>query len=254
MKKFLLFVLLSFPLWGGICLAQETGKFCTTKCDIYKERGADCLKNLNEAQTDFKAKADEINPQVDALNKEITERSKTYLECYSAKKPQTPAEQNQAEIDCKKKETYDDPVAKLRLEIVKIKKPLIPLEKSLQCAQHSYAQAQLLQLGENTSDFDLKNLQASDVSKEINLDIVDDVEGENNILNRVLKLMTQVIGTFAVLMLIVGGYFMITSQGDESQLQKGKNIFFYTIVGLLIAFMSFIAVQFVISLIFTSTG
>ena len=264
MKKFLLLFLLTPLLWGGISLGQgaEPGFFCieSNKCNPEKELAL-CESNLEKAQADFYTKAtgqadgkgkEGINKQVDDKNKEINELSKTYLDCYSKEKTNTTDEQKKAECN---KTKYDTDVAAIRLAIVEIKKPLVPLEKSLSCANRSNMQAQLLQLGEVTSHFDLKNLQAAEgVSKEINLDIVDNVEGPTNILNRVLKLMTQVIGTFAVLMLIIGGYFLITSQGDESQLQKGKNIFFYTIVGLLIAFVSFIAVQFVISLIFTSTG
>ena len=72
--------------------------------------------------------------------------------------------------------------------------------------------------------------------------------------SRIIQLMAKIIGTFAILILAFGGLMMITSEGDENRLQNGKNIFFYTIVGLLVAFISYIGVQFIISVLFTTGG
>jgi len=91
------------------------------------------------------------------------------------------------------------------------------------------------------------------VGNEGNLSLIQN-QGGTWIPDKIIKLMAQIIGTFAILILAFGGLMMITSEGDENRLQNGKNIFFYTIVGLLVAFISYIGVQFIISVLFTTGG
>jgi len=100
----------------------------------------------------------------------------------------------------------------------------------------------------NSSEFNISGLS---VGNESQLQVAtEDPEDEHNIFNKIINLAMGVIGTFAVLMLIVGGYFFITAAGDENQLQKGKNIFMYTIEGLALAFLSVLIVQAVFGLLF----
>ncbi len=91
------------------------------------------------------------------------------------------------------------------------------------------------------------------VGNEGSLSLIE-TQGGTWIPSKIIKLMAQIIGTFAILILAFGGLLMITSEGDENRLQNGKNIFFYTIIGLLVAFMSYIGVQFIISVLFTTGG
>ena len=72
---------------------------------------------------------------------------------------------------------------------------------------------------------------------------------DQNIIQRLLQYLITIAGTFGVLMMIVGGFFMVTSEGDDNRLQKGKNIFLYTILGIVVIFVSYIIVQFVISVL-----
>jgi len=112
----------------------------------------------------------------------------------------------------------------------------------------------LTYLGSRTSHFDTAILS---VGNEHLLNIflgTSEDTIEHNVLHKIIKIMAQALGTFAVLILIVGGLLMITSQGDENRLQKGKNIVFYTILGIIMAFTAYILVQFVISILFTATG
>lgn len=73
---------------------------------------------------------------------------------------------------------------------------------------------------------------------------------EQNILYRVIDLMIKTLGTVVVLLYVVGGFFIITSQGDENQLQKGKTIVTYTSLGLVIALSSYIIISVVMSAAF----
>jgi len=97
------------------------------------------------------------------------------------------------------------------------------------------------------TNFALKNIS---VGNEKNLEIFGNQNAENNFFNKIIKLMLQIIGSLAVLMMIIGAGLMIISNGDENQLTKGKNIFSYTIGGIAVAFLSFAIVKFVFSLIF----
>jgi len=101
--------------------------------------------------------------------------------------------------------------------------------------------------------FSLKKLH-TEKGKENELKFTEEPDDEKNILNKIIKLLTQTIGTFAIFMMIVAGYYFLTSAGDEGRLQKGKNIFLFTIGGLVVAFLSVIIVQLVISIIFNANS
>ncbi len=51
------------------------------------------------------------------------------------------------------------------------------------------------------------------------------------------------IGMVALLFIIVGGYYIMTSQGDPSKLEKGKSYITYSIVGVLLAIFGFVFIQ-----------
>lgn len=52
-----------------------------------------------------------------------------------------------------------------------------------------------------------------------------------------------IIGGIALLSIIYGGYIILTSQGNPTQLSKGKSYIFYAIVGLLLAIFGFVFVE-----------
>lgn len=53
------------------------------------------------------------------------------------------------------------------------------------------------------------------------------------------------LGSVAVLFMIIGGYYLMTSQGSPSKLQTGKSFIFYAISGLLLAIFGFIFIEIV---------
>lgn len=103
-----------------------------------------------------------------------------------------------------------------------------------------------LDAGSKTKDV----LQADDSSSENEL-VINDEEIDNNIIDRTIKFIGRLIGTLGVFALVIGGYFMIISNGEEQRITKGKSILFYTIGGLLVAFLAYIIVQYVFSIIFS---
>jgi len=65
----------------------------------------------------------------------------------------------------------------------------------------------------------------------------------NNIINTLLFL----IGAISVVMLIIGGFRYVVSGGDSGQVESAKNTILYAIIGIVIAFLAFAAVEFVLS-------
>jgi len=70
------------------------------------------------------------------------------------------------------------------------------------------------------------------------------------LLIRVINILTLLIGTFAFVMIIIGGFTWATSGGDETKIDKGKAILTQTILGLVVAFTSYLLVTFVLSFFF----
>ena len=68
----------------------------------------------------------------------------------------------------------------------------------------------------------------------------------------IIDFLIKVIGTVCVVFIIVGGVLMMSSQGDDSRIQKGKTIITQAIIGLVIAFGSYILVSFVQSIIYVA--
>ena len=73
---------------------------------------------------------------------------------------------------------------------------------------------------------------------------------KNNIINQLIKLVAQFLGTLGVLLLVAGGVVMVFAHGDENLLQRGKTLLTYTALGLIIGFLSYTIVQLVISFVF----
>lgn len=71
-----------------------------------------------------------------------------------------------------------------------------------------------------------------------------------NIINVILG----ILGVVAVLVIILGGFYFLTSQGDAAKVTKGKNTILYGVVGLVIALLAFAIVNFVMDSLFSGSG
>jgi len=65
-----------------------------------------------------------------------------------------------------------------------------------------------------------------------------------------INLLVKIIASLALIIFIVGALLTVTSEGKEDRLEKGKTAMFYAIIGLIVAFFSFIIVTFVQSVLF----
>lgn len=69
--------------------------------------------------------------------------------------------------------------------------------------------------------------------------------GENSIFGRVTNILLFLVGAISVIMLIIGGIRYVISGGDQAQVTGAKNTILYAIVGIVVAFLAYAAVNFV---------
>lgn len=75
-------------------------------------------------------------------------------------------------------------------------------------------------------------------------------KGSDETINPVVKAIVDVllfgVGIVSVIMIIVGGLRYTTSNGDSSQVTSAKNTILYAVIGLIVALLAFIIVNFVV--------
>ncbi len=69
----------------------------------------------------------------------------------------------------------------------------------------------------------------------------------NDIFKTVANILLFVVGAVAVIMLIIGGLRYVTSNGDQNAVTGAKNTIMYALIGIVVAFLAFAAVNFVTS-------
>lgn len=67
----------------------------------------------------------------------------------------------------------------------------------------------------------------------------------DTVANNVIEIVIGVLGLVAVFVMIYGGFTYMTSTGDASKIQRGKNIIIYGLVGLVVAILAYAIVKFV---------
>lgn len=67
-----------------------------------------------------------------------------------------------------------------------------------------------------------------------------------NTVTSVINILSLVVGTVAVVMVIVGGMKYVSSQGDSSAIASAKNTIVYALVGLVIVALAQVIVRFVV--------
>lgn len=76
-----------------------------------------------------------------------------------------------------------------------------------------------------------------------------DISPATQILLKAIDMLVTIIGAIIVIVLIIGGLMLATAHGNEQQIQKGKDIFKYSIAALAVTFLAFVIVSFVQSLL-----
>lgn len=71
----------------------------------------------------------------------------------------------------------------------------------------------------------------------------DDAAGRvKDVINTIL----YVLGIVAVIMIVIGGFRYVTSNGEQNNVSQGKNTILYAVIGLIVAILSYTIVNFVI--------
>jgi len=69
------------------------------------------------------------------------------------------------------------------------------------------------------------------------------------IAERILNLLLSIVGIIAIIGLIIGGGFYLTSYGDEDRINKGKSILTSSIIGIIVALSALVIVRQIAALI-----
>lgn len=70
------------------------------------------------------------------------------------------------------------------------------------------------------------------------------------LLVNVISLFVKVISSISLIVFIIGALLVITSEGKEDVLEKGKSAMLYSVIGIIVALMSFVIVTFVRSVLY----
>lgn len=74
-----------------------------------------------------------------------------------------------------------------------------------------------------------------------------DLFGNTGVFKKITNTILYIVGTVAVIMLIIGGIKYVISGGDGKKVTDAKNTVLYAIIGLVVCFLAFAIVNFVIS-------
>jgi cytochrome bd-type quinol oxidase subunit 2 len=69
----------------------------------------------------------------------------------------------------------------------------------------------------------------------------------NELLRKIVNVISAIVGVVAVIMIVVGGFKYITSGGDSNNVSGAKNTIIYAIIGLVIVALAQLIVHFVLN-------
>ena len=76
----------------------------------------------------------------------------------------------------------------------------------------------------------------------------------SGLIHNIINILLYIVGVAAVVMMIIGGIRYIVSGGDQQAVTNAKNTILYSIVGLVIAMLAFVAVNYVFSTVGGASG
>jgi len=78
--------------------------------------------------------------------------------------------------------------------------------------------------------------------------------GDTGIITTIVNILLFIVGSLSVIMLIFGGLRYVVSAGNATAVTAAKNTILYAIVGLIIAFLAYAAVNFILSTVAPGSG
>ena len=78
--------------------------------------------------------------------------------------------------------------------------------------------------------------------------------GTGGVITTITNMLLFVVGLLSVVMIIIGGLRYVTSGGNSTSVTAAKNTIMYAIVGLVISFLAFAAINFVLGALTSSVS
>ena len=103
-------------------------------------------------------------------------------------------------------------------------------------------------------------LQAADLTLQAGVNsaqgsgVATELFGGNGVVTSITNILLFVVGALSVVMIIIGGLRYVVSGGNSTSVTAAKNTILYAIVGLVIAFLAFAAINFVLGSLGSGTG
>jgi len=107
----------------------------------------------------------------------------------------------------------------------------------------------------STSDYHTFDLHSLTTKGQNNLSAISQ-SGQNvnpiaAFITRIINLIIYIAGSVSFLGVIIGGFFILSSAGNENRMNKGKEIITYAITGLVITLSAYFIVAFIQGIIFS---
>jgi len=80
------------------------------------------------------------------------------------------------------------------------------------------------------------------------------IAGPQELYGRLLRFLLGFVGAGALTFFIIGGVILLMSQGNPEKVKMGKDTLVWAIIGMFVAFTSYIILRFVLEIIITPTG
>ncbi len=83
----------------------------------------------------------------------------------------------------------------------------------------------------------------------------EDIDKEENLMTTVtniINIVVGIVGIICVAVIVIGAIYFVVSLGDAAKINRAKNAVLYGIVGLILASLAFVIVNFVLSTVFGS--
>ncbi len=108
-------------------------------------------------------------------------------------------------------------------------------------------QTALLATATHAQDINQSVCEGALLDENANCTTEDEQNSFNDLMIRIINIFSIVVGSVSVIMIIVGGFRYIISNGDSNGVTGAKNTILYAIVGLVIVLFAQIIVRFVLT-------
>ena len=99
----------------------------------------------------------------------------------------------------------------------------------------------------NNTEVGQCEVSRSDSTKECKAGSTQGAGNLTSLFKTVVDILLFLVGSIAVIMLVIGGLKYVTSNGDSNAVTSAKHTIMYAIIGIVVAFLAYAAVNFVVT-------